>query len=162
MGSEMHETRAVQVWADIDVEIVDMVERLNQISGVRTRDSCQGTIGEGGPHPYPAHVTCVWSEEALPLLQKEFDVVPFPSGNGTWGTVLRKGDGHQWTYPPENEDEQLRELFEGCIAEISANKTPDAEDEYSKGWNEASDKAIRFINSLSQDSLARDEATSNG
>ncbi len=41
--------------------------------------------------------------------------------------------------------DQLRNEFEGCISEIGANKTIAAKDDYNKGWNDASDNAIRFI-----------------
>ncbi len=41
--------------------------------------------------------------------------------------------------------DQLRTEFEGCITEIGANKTLGAIDDYNKGWNDASDSAIRFI-----------------
>jgi hypothetical protein len=80
-----HETRPIQVWVDADLGIADMVAYLNTISGVRTEASCQGTIGEGGPHPYRAQVLCTWTPEALVRLQAEFDVVP--EGNGNWGYV---------------------------------------------------------------------------
>lgn len=39
----------------------------------------------------------------------------------------------------------LRKEFEGCITEIGANKTLTAKDDYNKGWNAASDNAIKFI-----------------
>lgn len=39
----------------------------------------------------------------------------------------------------------IRKEFEGCITEIGANKTLAANDDYNKGWNDASDHAIRFI-----------------
>jgi tRNA(Phe) wybutosine-synthesizing methylase Tyw3 len=47
MPRPIHETIPVQVWADIDVGIADLVKLLNKIPGVRTFASCQGTIGEG-------------------------------------------------------------------------------------------------------------------
>lgn len=39
----------------------------------------------------------------------------------------------------------IRKEFEGCITEIGANKTMALLDEYNKGWNDASDHAIKFI-----------------
>jgi len=96
-----HETKAILVWADIDLGVVDMVQRLNQIPGCRTIASCQGTIGEGGPHPYPAHVMATWSLEALLVIKKEFDV--FPEENGAWGNVVRKGDAWPDTGAESNE-----------------------------------------------------------
>jgi hypothetical protein len=54
-----HKTRPVQVWADVDLGIADMVVYLNTIPGVRTEASCQGT-GEGGPAPYRAQVLTIW------------------------------------------------------------------------------------------------------
>ena len=88
--SAIHETKPVLVWADIDLGIVEMVERLNHIPGCRTDASCQGTMGEGGPHPYPAHVLCHWALEALPIIRQEFEVIP--EGDGSWGNVYRKGE----------------------------------------------------------------------
>ena len=83
-----HKTRPIQVWVDADLGIADMVEYLNTIPGIRTQASCQGTIGEGGPHPYRPQVMCIWTAEALERLQAEFDVVP--EGNGDWGYVHPK------------------------------------------------------------------------
>lgn len=82
-----HKTRPIKVWVDADLGIADMVEYLNTIPGVRTQASCQGTIGEGGPHPYRAQVMCTWNPEALPRLQAEFDVDVERLGNGSWGYV---------------------------------------------------------------------------
>ena len=85
MGNVIHETRPVQVWVDADLGIADLVEYLNTIPGVRTNASCQGTIGEGGPHPYRAHVMCTWTDEALSRLMREFDVDQQGVG---WGDVF--------------------------------------------------------------------------
>lgn len=86
-----HKTVPVQVWADIDEGIADFVRYLNTIEGVRTDASCQGTIGEGGPHPYRAYaIVHWWTPEALERLQAEFEVEL--QGNGTWG----------YAYPPDN------------------------------------------------------------
>lgn len=74
MGSVNHTTRPIQVWVDVDEGIADMVAYLNTIPGVRTHTSCQGTIGEGGPHPYGPFVQCTWDEAALLRLQQEFEV----------------------------------------------------------------------------------------
>jgi hypothetical protein len=62
MSSVIHQTTPLQVWADIDVGIADLVRALNVISGVRTYSSCQGTLGEGGHKPYAAYVTVSWSD----------------------------------------------------------------------------------------------------
>jgi hypothetical protein len=71
----VHETRPVLVWADVDVGIAPMVEYLNTIEGVRTHASCQGTIGEGGDHPYrPLVMVTWWTEGAYRKLVEEFDV----------------------------------------------------------------------------------------
>lgn len=79
-----HETRPVQVWVDVDLGIVDLVIYLNTIPGVRTIASCQGTIGEGGPHPYRAQVMCDWTDAAGERLRKEFDITPLGLN---WGYV---------------------------------------------------------------------------
>ncbi len=81
----VHEEIAVKVWADVDKGIADFVVYLNTIDGVRTDASCQGTIGEGGPAPYPAYVMAHWTEEALVRLKREFTVKQ--EGNGTWGYI---------------------------------------------------------------------------
>lgn len=82
-----HKTRPIKVWVDVDFGISKTVLYLNTIPGVRTHSSCQGTIGEGGPHPYRAQVMCSWTPRALKRLRAEFDVT-FPKGsNGTWGYI---------------------------------------------------------------------------
>jgi hypothetical protein len=87
--SERHqhsETEVVMVKVDADAGIAQMVVDLNEIRGVRTHTSCQGTIGEGGPHPYRAYVMCSWSRpEALEALKAKYIVRP--QGNGAWGYV---------------------------------------------------------------------------
>jgi len=88
MGNVIHETTPVQVWVNVDVGIADLVRYLNTIPGVRTTASCQGTLGEGGPHPYPAHVDVTWdSPETLARLQAEFDTA---IEGVAWGTVFRE------------------------------------------------------------------------
>lgn len=75
MGNVVHETVPVLVWADVDVGIVDVVRRLNDIPGVRTHASCQGTLGEGGAKPYPPQVMVSWqTAKALAQIKAEFDV----------------------------------------------------------------------------------------
>ena len=69
-----HKQVAVQVWADVDEGIADMVRYLNTIPGVRTLASCQGTLGEGGPEPYRPQVMATWPAVAFERLQSEFDM----------------------------------------------------------------------------------------
>jgi len=69
-----HPTVAIQVWVDVDAGIADMVLRLNEIPGVRTMASCQGTLGEGGAEPYGPHVMARWKPSALARLMEEYDV----------------------------------------------------------------------------------------
>jgi len=71
----LHKTIPIQIWADIDEGIADIVRYLNTLPGVRTHASCQGTIGEGGPVPYRSHVVASWSEDALDQLVLKFDIV---------------------------------------------------------------------------------------
>jgi hypothetical protein len=79
-----HATRPVQVWADIDLGIVEMVIYLNTIAGVRTLTSCQGTIGEGGPHPYRPQVMVTWDcRETFERLRREFNLSEV-SHEGNW------------------------------------------------------------------------------
>lgn len=64
MSDKLHTTRAIKVWADVDEGIADFVLLLNEILGIRTIASCQGTIGEGGAAPYEAHVMVTWDDDA--------------------------------------------------------------------------------------------------
>jgi hypothetical protein len=81
----IHETRPVQVWADVDLGIADVVAYLNTIPGVRTCASCQGTIGEGGPDPYRAQVLVTWNTQgALDQLKAEFDITIPEDCDGNW------------------------------------------------------------------------------
>jgi hypothetical protein len=90
---EPHKTTRVKVWADVDEGITDLVLYLNTIEGVTTDASCQGTIGEGGPNPYRAHVMAHWAKEAEPRLQAEFDVT---FEGECWGNIYpREG----WVSP---------------------------------------------------------------
>jgi hypothetical protein len=75
MGNLIHETVPVLVWADVDIGIANAVRRLNEIPGVRTHASCQGTLGEGGAEPYRAHVAVSWNApEAFERIRAEFDI----------------------------------------------------------------------------------------
>lgn len=75
MGSINHKTRPVQVWADVDLGIADIVEQLNSVEGVRTHASCQGTIGEGGPAEYGPYVDVSWTdEETLEVLKTKYNI----------------------------------------------------------------------------------------
>ena len=86
MGNVIHETIPVQVWADVDVGVADLVRRLNAIPGVRTHASCQGTIGEGGAEPYEAHVMVSWwTDEARVAMEP-------------YGLVVQ-GEAHGMVYP---------------------------------------------------------------
>jgi hypothetical protein len=79
----IHETVAVQVWADIDKPIAEAVRYLNTIPDVRTFASCQGS--ETGPAPYRAYVMVGWSTAvARDRLAKEFELKE--EGEG-WGYV---------------------------------------------------------------------------
>lgn len=83
-----HKTIPVQVWADIDEGNAETVIYLNTIPGVRTFASCQGTIDEGGPHPYRAQVGCTWTDEAYTRLVSEFDIT---MEGDHWGYVHPRG-----------------------------------------------------------------------
>lgn len=75
MGNVVHETIPVQVWADVDVGIADVVRRLNDIPGVRTHASCQGTIGEVGAEPYPPRIMVSWqTSKAFTAMAAEFEI----------------------------------------------------------------------------------------
>lgn len=64
-----HPTVAIKVWVDVDVGIADLVLALNEIPGVRTLASCQGTLGEGRAAPYGPQVMVTWADdEALARL----------------------------------------------------------------------------------------------
>lgn len=74
MSGLQHETIPVLVWVDVDTGIADLARYLQTIPGVRTQASCQGTIGEGGPAPYRAHVMATWPDEIQARLEAEFDL----------------------------------------------------------------------------------------
>lgn len=85
MGNVIHETVPVQVWVDIDVGVARTVQALQEIPGVRTHASCQGTIGEGGAAPYEAYVEVSWlDDEALAELRRKYQVTPVGTN---WGHV---------------------------------------------------------------------------
>ena len=92
----VHKTRPVLVIADVDEGIAKMVEYLQTIPDVRTHASCQGTIGEGGPHPYRPQVMITWNTpDAFARLQREFD--------------MTREEGDQWAYvhPREGKDQSV-------------------------------------------------------
>ena len=69
-----HKQRTIQVSVDVDEGIADLVLYLNTIPGVRTHASCQGTLGEGGEHPYRPQVMVTWNDEpTFARLCGEFD-----------------------------------------------------------------------------------------
>jgi hypothetical protein len=72
---EPHKTVPIQVWVDVDEPMAATVKALQEIPGVRTHASCQGTIGEGGPEPYKAYVTVSWADdEALAFIRRTYKV----------------------------------------------------------------------------------------
>jgi len=75
----------------VDLGIADAVEALNEMPGVYPDGSCQGTIGEGGPHPYRGFVTVHWTDDdALALICSRF---PETKVNGVnWGIVYPLDD----------------------------------------------------------------------
>lgn len=77
-----HPTVEMLVWVDVDAGIAQAVQALNLISGVRTYASCQGTLGEGGDQPYRAQVMASWPPEALPEIEKRFEIEVLGEG---WG-----------------------------------------------------------------------------
>lgn len=85
-----HKTIPIQVWVDVDEGIADFVKYLNTIPGIRTNASCQGTIGEGGPHPYRAQVMATWTDEAFAKLKHHCD---FTILGGNWGYIHPNGSG---------------------------------------------------------------------
>ncbi len=103
MGNVIHETVPVLVWADIDKGIADMVRYLNTIPGIRTDASCQGTIGEGGPYPYPPEVTVHWkSADTFKRLSEEFDVSALNGIDSAiehqWCMLHPKGSRGNWEW----------------------------------------------------------------
>lgn len=102
MGDIIHKTVPVLVWADVDVNIANMVSYLNTIPGVRTHASCQGTIGEGGPSPYPPEVTVSWKDPSIfDRLKKEFDVSEIEPGTAIehqWCMLHPKGTKGNWKW----------------------------------------------------------------
>jgi len=82
--AEPHLTIPVLVWADIDIGVAKIVADLNRIDGVRTHASCQGTIGEGGPEPYPARIMVSWeNDNALDRIRRRYRLVIEGTNHGT-------------------------------------------------------------------------------
>lgn len=72
----------------MDEGISDFVLMLNEIPGIRTLASCQGTLDEGGAAPYEAHVMISWdTDEALSKLSNF--------------KVFKLGDNYGYVYPVE-------------------------------------------------------------
>lgn len=82
-----HKTQVVMVKVDVDCGIASMVRALQKITGVRTLSSCQGTIGEGGAHPYSPQVMCSWTAAAFKILRAKYDITLPAGSNGDWGYV---------------------------------------------------------------------------
>jgi hypothetical protein len=81
MPEGKHKQIPVSVTVDVDEGIAPLVAYLNTIPGVRTHASCQGTIGEGGSHPYRPQVLVTWSDAStFSRLAAEFDL----SEVGSW------------------------------------------------------------------------------
>ncbi len=92
-----HKTIPVWVQVDVDEGIAEMVKYLQTIPGVRTHASCQGTLSEGGPNPYPPQVMVTWdSDQAKERLMQEFDFSP----NGDWAYIHPKGTLERYVPSP--------------------------------------------------------------
>lgn len=89
----IHKQKPLKVWVDIDIGIYKMVKHLNTIKGVRTFASCQGTIGEGGPHPYPPDVMISASKKALKKVRKFYK-------------IGEKGNGWMYIHPFNNKENE--------------------------------------------------------
>ena len=75
MPEGFHKQRTIQVNVDVDEGVAELVLYLNTIPGIRTHASCQGTIGEGGPHPYRPQVMVSWADAGtFQWLRREFDL----------------------------------------------------------------------------------------
>lgn len=86
-----HQTKALQIWVDVDLGIAETVAYLNTLEGVRTLASCQGTLGEGGPNPYPPQVMATWPAEMEGRLLQEFEVEIL---GPQWGYLRPRGCGY--------------------------------------------------------------------
>lgn len=74
MSSKIHDTVPILVWADVDMKMAKLIERLNRIPGVRTYNCCQGTIGEGGAEPYEPYVSVSWWYIEAKLALEKFNL----------------------------------------------------------------------------------------
>lgn len=118
MGNVIHKTTRVKVWTDVDEGIADMVIYLNTIDGVTTWASCQGTIGEGGPEPYPPHVMAGWSKEVEPRLLEEFDII---FEGECWGCLYPKKG---WKVPSNNATDAQKFVLAHSPAATVSGPTP--------------------------------------
>lgn len=79
--SAEHTTVALQVWADVDAGIADLVGWLNTIPGIRTFASCQGRCG------YAPYVGITWrDDDALAVVRTRCFLALSP-GYDHWGYV---------------------------------------------------------------------------
>lgn len=98
MGTVIHETTTVLAKVSVDVGIVSLVEELQAFPGVFTDASCQGTIGEGGPVPYPAFVSVHWADDAALILLQGYHTVDVVGDH--WGYVRPAGSPfYEWGEP---------------------------------------------------------------
>ena len=106
MSSVVHKTVPIQVWADVDEGIVEMVKHLNTMEGVRTEASCRGTIGEGGPEPYEPQVLVTWNDDAA--RQRIAESYDLTDEGDRWGYARPRTDprndpvfGAMWPQTPD-------------------------------------------------------------
>jgi hypothetical protein len=86
MKRKAHRTVRLKVWAEIDEGIANAVRRLQNIPGIITQSSCQGTINEGGQSPYLPYVMVTWRNlAAFDRVRQEFDVTLPKGSNMKWG-----------------------------------------------------------------------------
>lgn len=88
VGYDTHETRSIKVWADIDIGIADFVEYLNQIPGVRTFASCQGTLNRNGSESYESYVMVGWHHNDAKKALERFNL---KVEGDTFGYVYPRG-----------------------------------------------------------------------
>lgn len=82
-----HEQVIIMVKIEVDKGVADLVKLLNDIDGVYTHASCQGTIGEGGPNPYRTQVLTSWPNDLDWWMHQQFDIT---DQGECWGYVHEK------------------------------------------------------------------------
>ena len=69
-----HKVIPIKIWVEVDENICEDVRFLNNLTGVRTFASCQGTLTEGGPEPYKSYILAYWPKEYDDIIKNKYEI----------------------------------------------------------------------------------------